>query len=230
MFSAIEMRTKAHAFVGDFTQFGKAKDLIATGVREYGARPRHELVQAAKLADQLVARAQIKMIGVGEDDFRAKFFEGFLRQGFDGSLCANGHEEGRLDGAMRRGQAATARASRIGLRNFERKIHLQPNTESWTGRNACPTSVYQEKMKAQPTRHTAKAAHMPKAMVKDLAPFNFFGFTAAKPMARRISVQKVKRSIDLPRATSHLAESSGSSAARFAATGLSRSAVPYGFK
>src|SRR6266481_7360070 len=123
MFSAIEMRTKAHAFVGDFTQFGKAKDLIATGVREYGARPRHELVQAAKLADQLVAGAQIKMIGVGEDDFRAKFFEGFLRQGFDGSLCTDRHEEGRLDGAVGRCELTTARARRVGLRNRKGKIH-----------------------------------------------------------------------------------------------------------
>src|SRR5258708_2922803 len=153
MFSAIEMRTKAHPFVGDFSQFGKAKHLIATGVRENRTRPGHELVQAAKLADQLVAGAQIKMIGIGEDDFRAEFFERFLGQSFDGSLCANGHEEGRLDGAMRRGQAATARASRIGLRNRKGKIHLQPNTESWTGRKACPTSVYQEKMNDRPSQH-----------------------------------------------------------------------------
>ncbi len=35
-------------------------------------------MQAAKLADQLVAGAQIKVIGIREDDFRAEFFEGFI--------------------------------------------------------------------------------------------------------------------------------------------------------
>src|SRR2546422_1637906 len=98
--------------------------------------------------------------------------------------------------------------------------------ESEARKNACPASVYQEKMKAQPTRHTTYAAQTLKAMVKDLAPFSFFGFTAAKPIASKISVQNVKRSNDLESATSHFADSSGNSAARFAATGFSRSAVP----
>src|SRR5438445_8976610 len=67
-------------------------------------------------------------------------------------------------------------------------------------------------------------------MVKDLAPFSFFGFTAAKPIASKISVQNVKISNDLQSATSHFAESSGKIAAKFVATGFSRSIVPYGFK
>ncbi len=50
--------------------------------------------------------------------------------------------------------------------------------------------------------------------MKDLAPFNFPGFTVAKLMANKISVQNIKRSIDLQRATSHFADSSGNSAAR----------------
>src|SRR5260370_37834672 len=91
-------------------------------------------------------------------------------------------------------------------------------------------SVYQEKMNAQPTRQATKAAQTPKAMTKDFDPFNFRGFTTAKPIATRIRVQIVKMSKDLQSATSHLADSSGRNAARFAAIGFSRSAVPYGFK
>src|ERR1700726_282498 len=49
-------------------------------------------------------------------------------------------------------------------------------------------------------------------------------------MASRISVQNVKISIDFSSATSHFAESSGKNAARFVATGFSKSTVPYGFK
>src|SRR5467141_4963844 len=67
-------------------------------------------------------------------------------------------------------------------------------------------------------------------MVKDLAPFSFLGFTAAKPMAMRIRVQNVKKSNDLQSATSHFADSSGSKAPRLVAKGFSGSIVPGGFK
>src|SRR5580693_8820191 len=85
-------------------------------------------------------------------------------------------------------------------------------------------------MNAQPTRHTTKTAQTLKAITNALDPFSFFGFTAAKPIASRMSVQNVKRSNDLQSATSHFADSSDNNAARFAATGLSRSAVPKGFR
>ena len=45
------MGSKASAFIGNFPQLGKAEDLIAAGISKDGARPGHELVQAAKLAD-----------------------------------------------------------------------------------------------------------------------------------------------------------------------------------
>jgi len=90
--------------------------------------------------------------------------------------------------------------------------------------------VYQEKMKAQPTRQRTYRAQTVKAIVKGFAPFSFLELTAANPMASKISVQKVKRSKDLQRATSHFAASSGKKAARLAATGFSKSAVPKGFK
>src|SRR2546429_2364929 len=64
-------------------------------------------------------------------------------------------------------------------------------------------------MKAQPTRQTTYTAQTVRAIVKDFAPFSFFGFTAAKPMANRMSVQNTKISSDFASARSHFAESSG---------------------
>src|ERR1700680_4704201 len=110
------------------------------------------------------------------------------------------------------------------------KFIFNQTPESRTGKNACLTSVYQEKMNAQPTRQATKAAQTPKAIVYVLDPFSFLGFTAANPMANKIRVQNVKISKDLHSATSHFADSSGKNAARFAAIGFSRSAVPYGFR
>src|ERR1700681_4530141 len=98
--------------------------------------------------------AQVEMIGICENDFRAEFFERFLRQGFDGSLRSHGHEERSLDGAVGRGQAAAAAARRVGLRYFIGKIHLRLITREQYRRGAHSTSVYQEKMNAQPTRST----------------------------------------------------------------------------
>ncbi len=86
-------------------------------------------MQPAELADEFVAGTQIEMVGVGKNDFCAELFERFLRQGFDGSLRTHRHEERRLDGAVGRGQAAAARARRIGLRNFKRKTHTPSLSE-----------------------------------------------------------------------------------------------------
>src|SRR5260370_35662676 len=90
--------------------------------------------------------------------------------------------------------------------------------------------VYQEKINAHPTRHTTYAAQTDNAMVNALLPRNFFGLVAASPMASKISIQIVKTSIDFSSATSHFAASSGKTAPRLVATGLSRSTLPYGIK
>src|SRR5262249_34915662 len=82
--------------VRDFAKFGEAEDLVAAGIGENGARPRHEAVQSTELADEFMPRAQIQMVGVGEDDFRAEFFERLIAQCLDGSLRAHRHEERSL--------------------------------------------------------------------------------------------------------------------------------------
>src|SRR5882762_7288038 len=133
MFRAVEMGAEAHAPIGHFSQLGKAKDLIAARIREDGVRPGHELVQAAKLADEFVPRAQIKMIGVCEDDVGAELFERFLAEALDGRLSAHGHEHRRFDHAMGRRQAPTPRSRGIGLCYFKRKVHLRLNTREQYG-------------------------------------------------------------------------------------------------
>jgi hypothetical protein len=86
-------------------------------------------MQAAELADQLMAGAQIKMIGIREDDFRAEFLERFITQAFDGGLRSDRKEERSLDGAVGCSQAAAARAERISSQDFKRKIHTSSLSE-----------------------------------------------------------------------------------------------------
>jgi len=61
--------------------------------------------------DQLVARAQIQVIRVAEDDLRARFLEVALAHRLDAPLGADRHERRRLDQAMRRVHLAEAGAA-----------------------------------------------------------------------------------------------------------------------
>jgi len=90
MHRAVEMRTEAYPVVGDFAQIGEAEDLVTAGIGEDGAAPGHERMQAAEFADERMTGTQIKMVGVGENDFGAEGFEGFLGEGFDGGGSADG--------------------------------------------------------------------------------------------------------------------------------------------
>ena len=91
-------------------------------------------------------------------------------------------------------------------------------------------SIPHEKINALPTFNTTYTAHTANTIVNAFPPRNFRGFVAPNPIASKIMFQNEKRSIDVPSDINHFAESSGKKAPRFAAIGLSRSTVPYGFK
>ncbi len=118
---AIEVGLEADAVFGDFAKFAEAEYLEAAGIGEDGSRPVHKLVQAAKLANGLVAGPQIKMIGVAEENANAEIVEQVaLREAFDRGLGADGHKDGRRDGAVRRMENTDARARGGALvRDFE---------------------------------------------------------------------------------------------------------------
>jgi hypothetical protein len=96
----VEMRAKADTVVSNFSERAEGEDLEAAGISKDGARPTDEAMQTAHAANGFVAGAQIEMVGVAEDDFCAEGLERVLGDGFDGSLCADGHKDGGLDGLM----------------------------------------------------------------------------------------------------------------------------------
>ena len=71
MCGAVDVRTKLDAFLAQLANRREREDLIAAGVTQDCAIPRHELVDAAELLDQLHARSQHQVIGVVEDDPRS---------------------------------------------------------------------------------------------------------------------------------------------------------------
>src|SRR5258708_1857624 len=74
MLRAVKMGTEAHALIGHFSQFGKAENLIAAGVREDGARPGHELMKPPELPHQFLAGTQAALIGLAGDALPAHLF------------------------------------------------------------------------------------------------------------------------------------------------------------
>ena len=61
----------------------------------------HELMKSAKLANDIMAGAQVKVIGVCKYDLDAKPAKLFGRQRFDSSLRPHWHKGGCLDTTMR---------------------------------------------------------------------------------------------------------------------------------
>ena len=106
--AAVQMRAELDAVVGNFAERTEGEDLKAAGVSEERARPTHEFMKAAHAANGFVAGAEIEMVGVAEDDFCAEGFERVLRDGFDGALRADGHEDWGLDGLMRQKKTAAS--------------------------------------------------------------------------------------------------------------------------
>ena len=106
----VEMALEGHAAVVDHAQVAERDDLEAAGVREDRAVPAHEAVEAAEIPDALVARAQVEVVGVGEDDRGAGGGDLVRVERLDGGIGAHGHELRRLDHPVRQLEATQARA------------------------------------------------------------------------------------------------------------------------
>jgi hypothetical protein len=60
------------AFVGDRAELRQREDLEAAAVRQDRLVPVHELVETAGGADDLTARTEVQVVGVAEEDLRAR--------------------------------------------------------------------------------------------------------------------------------------------------------------
>ena len=99
---AVKMGRERHALLLDLSESGQGKDLKSAGIRQDRAVPRHEFVQAAHIAHDLVSGPQMQMIGVGQLDLRADRFQISSRQrALDRSLRADVHKNRRLNRPMR---------------------------------------------------------------------------------------------------------------------------------
>ena len=84
----------------------QGKDLVPARIGEHRARPRHQPVDPAQPLEHFRPRPQQQMIGVSQDDRRARGVQVARFQGLDRGLGAHRHEDRRINYAMRSPEAA----------------------------------------------------------------------------------------------------------------------------
>ena len=131
--AAVQVALEGYALLADLADTGEGKDLKPAAVGEDGLGPAHEAVQAARLADQILAGAQVQVVGVGQHDLRADFQHLARGHGLDGGGGAHGHVDGGVDVAVRRVQQAQARARLLaGFEHLKGKLAHRSAPFRWS--------------------------------------------------------------------------------------------------
>ncbi len=101
---AVDVRAEDGLLLGDLADGREAEELEAAAIGQDRAVPAHEAVQAAQVADHLLARPQGQVIGVGQHHLGPGLAELLDFQSLDARLGGHGHEGGhfhRCRGASR---------------------------------------------------------------------------------------------------------------------------------
>src|ERR1700744_2423665 len=135
------MGAKLDALFADLAQLTQAEDLKAAGIGKHGPGPGNEAVQPTQPAHQLVTRAKVQVIGIGEDDLRVQLFEQMLRDCLDRPGGADRHERRSLHLPMRPRQGPPPRLPTYGF-YLKSERHIGDSIFS-TGKTACAASALQ---------------------------------------------------------------------------------------
>ena len=94
MARAVKVGLETNPFLADFAEFTEAEDLKTAAVREDGTLPVHKGVQPPELPDQFVARTQIKMIGITQNNLGPEVEQRFGQHPLDRALGSHWHKTG----------------------------------------------------------------------------------------------------------------------------------------
>ena len=129
---AVDLGAEARAVVVDRALIAEAEDLVAARVGQDRPVPAHEAVQAAELRDDLLARAQVQVVGVGEHHLGAERAQRRRRDAAHRRARADGHEGRRLHLAVGRledpGAGARARGAVLYLEGETGAVHAREHT------------------------------------------------------------------------------------------------------
>ena len=102
------MRAELHAFFTNFAQRAQAENLKTAAIRKNGAGPGGKLVQPPAPVHKLVAGAQIKVIGIAQNNGRANGGQIIGCKRLNRTHGSHGHKDRRGNSAMSRAQHARA--------------------------------------------------------------------------------------------------------------------------
>ncbi len=102
MGGAVDVGLELRAVFGDPPPFGEAEHLIAAAVGQDGTVPPDESMEASEPSYELVAGAQVEVVGVAEDDLGARFLDVLEERSLHRALRPHRHERGRMDDTVRR--------------------------------------------------------------------------------------------------------------------------------
>ena len=91
----VDVAAEFGVFLAHAAAAGQREDLKAARIGQHRSRPVHEPMDAAELLENLQARPQQQMIGVGEQHLRAALEQIFTPLRPDRGMRAHRHERGR---------------------------------------------------------------------------------------------------------------------------------------
>jgi hypothetical protein len=115
---AVEVRAELDAILRHPPHRRQTEDLVPAAVGEQRMRPTDERVQPARAGDEIIARTQVQVIRVAEDDLGAEGLEVAVGDGLHRAARAHRHERRRLHDSVRRRQHAAPRGP-IRVRDLE---------------------------------------------------------------------------------------------------------------
>ena len=104
------MAVEGDALLRNLTKLRQRKDLKSAAIRQDRFIPRHEFMQTAEVADQLISGSHVQMVRVGQLDLTADALQILRRErALDGRLRADIHKHRRLNRTVRRCKFSAAR-------------------------------------------------------------------------------------------------------------------------
>ena len=121
---AVDMGGEIHALLLDLPQGGQTEHLESAGVRQNGAVPGHEFVQAAHLPHHRIRGPQMQMVGIAQLHLAADIFQVLRTEGaLNGTLGANVHKHRGLHRAVGAGKH-TPPGLPLGFQQFKHRLPL----------------------------------------------------------------------------------------------------------
>ena len=129
--AAVQMAAEGDAVGVNPVDFAQAEYLESAGIGQERTVPAHEIMQAAQIAHEFVARAQVQVVGVGKDQLDIEVFEVARGHCLDGSRRAYRREYRCGDVSVRGMQDAGSRIA-IGRDYLKFESHSVPKSLSLT--------------------------------------------------------------------------------------------------